>query len=178
MSCQKGPAGCRASAESDAVAGADPRHFGNKISSHFTQATFWRLPAGSYETPRISLRIHCIQIPLGASLSPGRARGIWMPPVFSAQAAGYKPHCVADHDHIANVRKMVGLTSSPIGASLLLASRPVRTRLHPMCQTFGLHRVGSYTGCSVLLACEGLNTLRCVRAYKFKHAEIIRQGFC
>lgn len=49
-------------------------------------------PIRTRYVPRISLRIHCIQIPLGASLSPDRARGIWMPPVFSAQTAGFKWH--------------------------------------------------------------------------------------
>ncbi|UTD55919.1 hypothetical protein [Halomonas sp. MS1] len=33
-----------------------------------------------------------IQIPLGASLSPDRARGIWMLALFSAEPAGFRPH--------------------------------------------------------------------------------------
>jgi len=34
-----------------------------------------------------------------------------MPPLFSAKAAGYKPHCAADLDHIVNVSKMVSISS-------------------------------------------------------------------
>ncbi len=51
-------------------------------------------PMRTRYVPRISLRIHCIDMLPGASPSHGshEASSILMPPVFSAQAAGIKWH--------------------------------------------------------------------------------------
>lgn len=50
-----------------------------------------------------------------------------MPPVFSAQAAGSIPHCVADHDHIANVSKMVGRYFDSPGRRIPIGLSPLQT---------------------------------------------------
>ena len=56
-----------------------------------------------------------------------------MPPVFSAQAAGICPHCVADHDHVADARKMVLLQSNqPAMAGSIACLKAVHCYGHPL----------------------------------------------
>jgi len=83
-----------------------------------------------------------------------RAEGIWMPPVFSAQAAGSIPHCAADRDG-----------QRYLSTWLALDTQPATWRFYPLDRELGVEFLKS-----------AMRVILCTVELKFSTQYLARQG--